>query len=118
MPFSLAGMLGGTRGATAAAAWKSASSYTRMGLAGAGLGAVYGGFSSDSSVLGGALKGGAMGLSAAFGVRAAKRWNYLRAGGIGSGQTAWNAIRRTGAEAGRLIGNTSHRAYNSFKSLG
>ena len=92
------------------------SSYGRTMLAGAGLGGLYGGFSDNTSIMGGALPGAAlfggarmMGSAARTGALAAKAG---RQGGL-TGAALWGYA---GARAGGQIGKTLMRAYNPIKS--
>lgn len=109
-------------------AW--ASPVARSAIYGAGAGAAYGALSDNTSVLGGALAGAAIGgygrrLAMTGAVRSgwnagAGRWGgygMFAGAGLGAGKAAarvaWSDARR----AGRFIGSTATRAYNGFKGI-
>lgn len=113
---------------------------------GAGLGAGYGAFSNDTSVLGGAAMGfgmGAAGYPLAMGARGARAgWNRvmnfnrhmgirapisagLQGAAIMGGHAVWSNTKtsarmfsRAGIASGRFIARTSINAYNRIRGLG
>jgi hypothetical protein len=110
----------GSAGAASAARSAWASPYGKAAIIGAGVGGIYGAFSENTSVLGGMVKGAALGAGgrAAFGAGAAglQRFRYGKLMGMGNGQAAWGAMQGLGRDARNLIGNTKSRAYNYIQS--
>jgi hypothetical protein len=90
-------------------------------MLGAGVGGLYGGFSDNSSILGGVLKGATLGAglygAGVMGIRGSQIWKASRLRGMGRGASlAWTA-QTLGRETRSLIGNTSTKAYNGFRAL-
>jgi hypothetical protein len=90
-------------------------------MLGAGVGGLYGGFSDNSSILGGAFKGAMLGAgvygAGALGVRGKQIWSAARLGGRGRGAAAAYTAQTLARETRSLIGNTSTKAYNGFRAL-
>lgn len=88
----------------------------RSALAGAALGGIYGGFSDNTSVLGGMTKGAIGGAALSIGVgtagRAIAAGSIARRAGMGFGGT----MRAMGNASKSYIGGTFNRAYNPIKS--
>jgi hypothetical protein len=95
--------------------------YGRSALLGAGAGAAYGAFSDKTSVLGGALKGAALGVGLRGGVAAGRAgsamYRMARYGGMSSGGAVAAAVAGLGGGSASLIGRTYNRAINGFKAL-
>jgi len=95
---------------------RSAFIGARSPIAGAAAGAAWGMMSSDTSVVGGALTGAALGFGVP-GARAGFR-SFRRGNGMaGAGKAAWSNVRRRGVVSGYSIGRTANKAYNSFSAL-
>lgn len=121
----MAALVGIKAGGAAGAAWKGLNPLARSSLTGAGIGAAYGAFSDNTSVLGGAamgamggfayptLRAGAQGLWKGSMGGAGWLGSFSRAGRNMADQLAWD-----GAKASRYIGRTARRAYNNFSALG
>ena len=112
-------------GLAAKGAWGSASPFARrtaqFSAGGAALGGAYGAFSDDTSVLGGALKGAALGAGgfAAVnrGMMAAGGYRGARALGMGRGKSLGMGLAMMGRKSARDIGNTVTQGFNSFKGM-
>ena len=111
----------GSAGATSAAKAAWASPYGKSAIIGAGVGGVYGAFSDNTSVLGGMVKGAALGAGgrAAYGLGRGGMAMYGlgRGMGMGKGQAAWQAVAGMGRGAGSFIGTTTTKAYNGFRAM-
>lgn len=88
---------------------------------GAVIGAGYGAFSDDTSVLGGALTGAAIGAgSVPLGRGARAGMSYyrgMRSMGQGRGRSAYVAMYGMGQDSARYIGGGFTKAYNTIKGL-
>jgi hypothetical protein len=87
---------------------------------GALAGAIYGGLSSDGSVMGGALAGamiggGGYGL-ARTGMRGMLTYNNLRRAGVAGSQARSMALTAMGRGSKKFIGRTMDRAFNPIRS--
>jgi hypothetical protein len=87
-------------------------------------GGMYGAFSDDTSVLGGAIKGAGLGagLGALGGVGRIGYTHYAgsRAAGLGAGQSAWTSVKTLANDAKSFIGksfssNKTHGKMNGLK---
>jgi hypothetical protein len=112
------GTAGTMIGMGARAVW--ASPYGKLGLAGAALGGTYGAFSNNTSVMGGAFKGAALGMAVRPAVRGARAgmgmYNMARGMGMGRGVAAWQGLAGVGRGSAALIGNTANRALGRVSS--
>ena len=83
---------------------------------GAGIGALWGAASDDTSVLGGAAMGALGGFafpSARAGLSALNKGGGLRS----AGRAVASQLKSDGIAASRYIGNTAKRGYNSFRGF-
>lgn len=112
------GNLGRAGIGVARSAW--ANPYGRAGVIGGGLGAIYGGFSDNTSVLGGMVKGAGLGIGARAGYGMGRAgmgmYNLSRGMGMSKGQAAWQAMAGIGRGSAAFIGSTARRAYNPISS--
>lgn len=106
------------------AAQKGLTRYAGMGraaqrsIAGGTLGGMYGAFSDDTSVLGGAMMGAGIGAGSAgvgYGIRAGRRYGRMYGAGYGGQVSA--GVRAMGRASGRFIRNTITKPYTSIQGL-
>lgn len=110
----------GARGGGVAQYISGMSNTGMMSAAGAGLGGAYGAISDDTSILGGALGGAALGFGGwkAYGglSRGLSRYGKATALGVSRSTAAGRAFAAAGREASGYIGNTISQAPNRIRS--
>jgi hypothetical protein len=105
-----------------------ASPYGRSSLIGAGIGAAYGGFSDQTSVMRGAMMGAGAGLAGRYGYGLTRSLPTRVAWNNGAGRGLWGAFSGAAKSMGRQayaqgrssvrsIGGTMTRGYNEFKAM-
>lgn len=112
--------IGGMAAAGAGDVLRYGSTMSNLGLSTAGgaiAGGAYGAMSDNTSVLGGAIMGAGLGAGAIGARRGAANYGLFRAYGFGRGKSAFLTLNSAGAGARNFIGDTSRRAYNSFRGL-
>ena len=84
-------------------------------------GGTYGAFSGDTSILGGAIKGAALGAAGYGGVQAGiagyQRYSAGMALGLGAGKSLSAAAQLASRDSMKFIGNTKTKAINGFNAL-
>jgi hypothetical protein len=110
----------GARGGGIARYASGMSNSAMASAAGAGMGGAYGLVSDDTSVLGGALGGAAMGFGGmkAYGAaaRGLSRYGKMTARGVSRSSAASYAVSQAGRDASAYIGNTLSQAPNAIRS--
>lgn len=100
-----------------ASKWLSRTGLRSNMAAGAIGGGMYGAVSDDTSVLGGAIMGAGLGAGAYGAGRGITSYRGLRVIGRSRSRAAYGALNLMGIDSKRFIGNTSHKAMNSFRAM-
>lgn len=124
-PWNVLGHLGAAK-----AMWGGLSRITRRTIAGAGVGALYGAWSDNTSVVGGAMMGAGLARYGGAAGRYALKVGIRRGDprmlpmtghpfmiGARSARLAMMTARRDASRAGRLIGRTGGMAFNHIRGL-